>query len=69
VQNLNAEIVKSLLLPVPSRAEQEKIVKILDKFETLTNDISVGLPAELQARRQQFEYYRGKLLNFKEYVG
>ena len=69
VQNLNAEILKSLLLPVPTMSQQEKIVTILDKFETLVNDISVGLPAELSARRSQYEYYRNKLLTFNEYVG
>jgi type I restriction enzyme S subunit len=54
-------------IPVPPLAEQEQIVTILDKFDTLVNDISIGLPAELSARRQQYEYYRGKLLTFKEY--
>ena len=46
--------------------EQQRIVNILDKFEKLTNDISVGLPAEIEARRKQYEYYRNKLLTFKE---
>ena len=46
--------------------EQERIVTILDKFDALVNDISIGLPAELSARRQQYEYYRGKLLTFNE---
>jgi type I restriction enzyme S subunit len=53
-------------IPVPPIFEQERIVKILDKFDALVNDISIGLPAELSARRQQYEYYRGKLLTFKE---
>jgi type I restriction enzyme S subunit len=66
VQNLNAEIVKSLLLPVPPLAEQERIVAILDKFDTLVNDLSVGLPAELNARRKQYEHYRDRLLTFPE---
>jgi hypothetical protein len=43
-------------------SEQERIVLILDKFDALVNDISIGLPAELKARRQQYEYYRNKLL-------
>ncbi len=57
---LNAEIV------VPSLEEQERIVSILDKFEMLCNDISDGLPAEIEARQKQYEYYRDKLLTFEE---
>jgi type I restriction enzyme S subunit len=48
--------------------EQERIVGILDKFDALVNDISVGLPAEIAARRKQYEYYRGKLLDFKNVI-
>jgi type I restriction enzyme S subunit len=55
-------------IPVPPIAEQNRIVSILDKFDALVNDISIGLPAEILARRSQYEYYRGKLLNFKENV-
>lgn len=66
VQNLNAEIVKRLLLPAPPLPEQERISAILDKFDTLVNDPSVGLPAELNARRQQYEHYRDRLLTFPE---
>lgn len=58
--------VKRFNIPLPPLAEQERIVKILDKFDALVNDISVGLPAEIEARRKQYEYYRGKLLSFKE---
>lgn len=53
-------------VPVPPIAEQNRIVSILDKFDTLVNDISEGLPAEINARRQQYEYYRSKLLTFTE---
>ncbi|MFA5000477.1 MAG: restriction endonuclease subunit S [Patescibacteria group bacterium] len=56
-------------IPIPPISEQERIVSTLDKFDALVNDISIGLPAELKARRQQYEYYRNKLLTFKEYVG
>lgn len=64
VQNLNVDIVKSLEIPIPPLPEQRRIVAILDHFETLVNDLSVGLPAELEARRKQYEYYRDKLLTF-----
>ena len=51
---------------VPTPEKQLKIATTLDKFDALVNDISIGLPAELKARRQQYEYYRGKLLTFKK---
>ena len=63
--NLRKDNILEIEIPVPPIAEQERIVKILDKFDALVNDISIGLPAELSARRQQYEYYRGKLLTFK----
>ena len=66
--SLTMQILNKLKIPIPSLSEQEKIVKILDKFEALTNDISIGLPAELNARRKQYEYYRNKLLTFKEHA-
>jgi type I restriction enzyme S subunit len=53
-------------IPIPSLEEQERIVSILDRFDALTNDITSGLPAEIVARRKQYEYYRDKLLTFKE---
>jgi type I restriction enzyme S subunit len=53
-------------IPVPSLDEQERIVTILDKFDALVNDISSGLPAEIAARRQQYEHYRNQLLTFQE---
>lgn len=52
-------------IPVPSLDEQKRIVSILDRFDTLTNDLTAGLPAEIEKRRQQYEYYRDKLLTFK----
>jgi len=64
VQNLNADIVKSIELPVPPREVQEQIVSILDSFDTLVNDLKSGLPAEIALRRKQYEYYRDKLLTF-----
>jgi len=61
--------VENFEIPMLNLPEQNHIVATLDKFETLVNDISIGIPAELNARRQQYEYYRNKLLTFKEYVG
>ena len=62
----NLRFIKNLEIPVPSIQEQERIVKILDKFDKLINDISEGIPAEMEARREQYEYYRNKLLSFEE---
>lgn len=55
-------------IPIPSLDDQARIVEILDKFDDLTNSIAKGLPAEIAARRKQYEYYRTKLLAFKELV-
>ena len=54
-----------IIVPVPPFEEQERIVFILDRFDKLCNDISEGLPAEIEARQKQYEYYRDKLLTFK----
>ena len=55
-----------IIIMLPSIEKQEKIVSILDRFDTLCNDLSAGLPAEIEARQKQYEYYRDKLLSFKE---
>ena len=55
-----------LEIGLPTIEEQKKIVTILDKFENLISDISIGLPAEIELRRKQYEYYRNKLLSFEE---
>jgi len=65
ISAINAKGLEKAKIPVPSLEEQKRIVTILDKFDALVNDISTGLPAEIQARRQQYEYYRGKLLTFE----
>ena len=62
--NINGKKIKQYPIPIPPLAEQERIVGILDKFDALVNDISIGLPAEIEARRKQYEYYREKLLSF-----
>jgi type I restriction enzyme S subunit len=63
---LNLTTLKKIKIPIPPLPEQERIVAILDRFDALVNDISIGLPAELNARRKQYEYYRNQLLTFKE---
>jgi len=54
----------NVVIPLPSVEEQERIVDILDRFDTLCSDLSSGLPAEIEARQKQYEYYRDKLLTF-----
>ena len=53
------------MIPLPSIEQQEKLVDILDGFDTLCNDLTSGLPAEIESRQKQYEYYRDKLLTFK----
>lgn len=62
--NLNAQKVKEYPIPIPSLSEQERIVAILDRFDTLTNSIAEGLPREIELRHQQYVFYRDALLNF-----
>ena len=58
--------VKAFEIPIPSLEIQERIVYVLDNFEAICSDLSVGLPAEIEARQKQYECYRDKLLSFKE---
>lgn len=62
---VNSSDLKKIKLPIPPLEEQQRIVSILDRFEALTTDLQSGLPAEIEARRKQYEYYREKLLTFK----
>ncbi len=66
VKTLSMPGIAKISIPVPPLEEQERIVAILDKFDALVNDLSVGLPAEVDARRKQYEYYRDRLLTFEE---
>jgi type I restriction enzyme S subunit len=62
----NKDVIMGYSFYVPSLEEQERIVAIIDRFDTLCNDLSTGLPAEIEVRQKQYEYYRDKLLTFKE---
>ena len=64
--NLRKADILNISIAIPTVKEQERIVEILDRFDALCNDISTGLPAEIEARQKQYEYYRDKLLNFKK---
>lgn len=63
---LMSNVMATVKVPVPPIDQQIRAVNILDKFDSLINDLSSGLPAEINARRQQYEYYRNKLLTFQE---
>lgn len=54
-----------MTLPVPDMCIQERLIRVLDRFDTLCTDLNIGLPAEIEARQKQYEYYRDKLLTFK----
>lgn len=64
--NLSMRVLEQFQVKVPPLPEQKRIADILDRFDTLCHDQTVGLPAEIEARRRQYEYYRDKLLTFKE---
>lgn len=65
VTSIRKPMIETFEVPIPPLEEQARIVSILDRFEALTTDLQTGLPAEIEARRQQYEYYRNKLLTFK----
>lgn len=67
VIRLHQSRLEQFVIPIPPLAEQERIVSILDKFEAFVNDLSKGLPAEIAAVQEQYEYYRNKLLSFPKY--
>lgn len=65
VVHTNVPSLQEIVIPIPSMTEQKRIASILDRFDSLTTDLTKGLPAEIEKRRQQYEYYRDKLLTFK----
>ena len=64
IKRLYGSAFHAIEVPIPSLATQQKVVDILDRFDALTTSLTDGLPAEIEARRQQYEYYRDKLLSF-----
>lgn len=66
INQITKSMLEKIQVPLPSLKAQENIVSILDRFDKLCNDISEGLPAEIEARRKQYEYYRDRLLSFEE---
>ena len=66
VPHIQIKAMHSMSLPVPGLQDQDRIIAILDKFDELTNDLATGLPAEIAARRRQYEHYRDRLLTFEE---
>lgn len=66
VPSIRKSDMENLRVPVPPLEEQGRIVAVLDRFDALVNDLSCGLPAEIKARRQQYEHYRDRLLSFPE---
>lgn len=65
VTSVRRPMLNKFPVPIPPLSVQHRIVSILDRFESLVNDISSGLPAEIAARHQQYEYYRDQLLTFR----
>ena len=65
IPTLDNKVIAKIKIPIPPLSEQQRIVSILDKFDTLTSSISEGLPKEIELRRKQYEYYREQLLSFR----
>ena len=64
--DLNSSLILGTKIPVPKLEIQEKIVNVLDHFDAICSDLKIGLPAEIEARKKQYEYYRDQLLTFAE---
>ena len=66
VKSIPMKDLRLLSIPLPSMEKQRELVEVIDRFDVLCNDLSAGLPAEIEARQKQYEYFRDKLLSFKE---
>lgn len=64
VTSIRRPMLNNYPVPLPPLDVQERIVNVLDNFESLCKDLGIGLPAEIEARRKQYEYYRNRLLSF-----
>ena len=64
VPRLSRSVLENMMIPIPPIDYQNRVVSILDKFYALSNDIASGIPAEIEARTKQYEYYRDILLKF-----
>lgn len=69
IPSLTQAVLNKIKVPVPSLKIQERIVYVLDNFDAVCNDLNIGLPAEIEARQKQYEYYRDRLLSFDAVVG
>lgn len=65
ITSIRKPMIENFEIPIPPIEIQNKIIDILDNFETLVNDIRQGLPREIELRQKQYEYYREKLLTFE----
>ena len=63
-QQFNANAISQIKIPIPTLEVQDRIIKVLDHFDTICADLNIGMPAEIEARKKQYEYYRDKLLSF-----
>ena len=66
INNINNDTWKGFMLPLPPLDVQERLVRVLDNFDSICSDLKIGLPAEIEARKKQYEHYRDKLLAFRE---
>ena len=66
IKHLNQNVIVDFEIPLPPLEVQKRIVEVLDNFEKICNDLNIGLPAEIEARQKQYEFYRNFLLTFKE---
>ena len=65
IERLYNENIEKTIIPLPPLEVQKRIVEVLDNFEKICNDLNIGLPAEIEARQKQYEFYRNFLLTFK----